>query len=111
MLCRLSLSPESCILRSADAFYKRGRVVLIFAKFVPGINAMAVPLAGSMKMRIPQFVAFDLGGALLYTLAYWSVGLCLQRLSGADHRRLFTLAVLLVWGVAIPVAFYVVYRA
>src|SRR5438067_7689037 len=24
MLCRLSVSPESCILRSADAFYKRG---------------------------------------------------------------------------------------
>src|SRR5258708_6231509 len=56
ILCRLSISPESCILRSADAFYKRGRMVLVFAKFVPGINTLAPPLAGSMKMRIPQFL-------------------------------------------------------
>jgi rhodanese-related sulfurtransferase/membrane protein YqaA with SNARE-associated domain len=61
ILCRFSISPESCILRSADAFYKRGRAVLIFAKFVPGINALAAPLAGSMRMRLPQFLAFDLG--------------------------------------------------
>jgi hypothetical protein len=28
----------SCILRSADAFVKRGRTLLLFAKFVLGIN-------------------------------------------------------------------------
>src|SRR5580704_11660798 len=74
VLCRLSISPETCILRSADAFYKRGRMVLVFAKFIPGINALAAPLAGSMRMRIPQFLAFDLGGALLYVLVYWGAG-------------------------------------
>src|SRR5690348_8035114 len=26
VLCRVSLNPEACILRSADSFYKRGRV-------------------------------------------------------------------------------------
>jgi membrane protein DedA with SNARE-associated domain len=31
LLCRLSLNPESCILRSADLFYKRGRTMLVFA--------------------------------------------------------------------------------
>src|ERR1039457_168308 len=30
-------SPESHVLRSADAIYKRGRAVLVIAKFVPGI--------------------------------------------------------------------------
>ncbi|HEY3827245.1 MAG TPA: hypothetical protein VGL82_21975, partial [Bryobacteraceae bacterium] len=29
LLCRLSISPESCILRSADTFYKRGRMALV----------------------------------------------------------------------------------
>src|ERR1700687_584311 len=42
-LCRLSLNPETCILRSAESFYKRGRAALIFAKFIPGINSMAPP--------------------------------------------------------------------
>ena len=51
LLCRLSLNPEACILRSADSFYKRGRALLIFAKFVPGINTIAPPMAGSMNMR------------------------------------------------------------
>src|SRR5262245_45085157 len=41
LLCRLSLNPESCILRSAGSFHRRGRLVLLFAKFIPGINTMA----------------------------------------------------------------------
>src|SRR6516162_10415364 len=50
LLCRLSVDPENCILRSAESFYKRGRATLLVAKFIPGINSMAPPLAGSMKM-------------------------------------------------------------
>src|SRR5207342_2379221 len=74
LLCRLSLNPESCILRSADAFYRRGRTVLLFAKFVPGINTMAPPLAGSMNMRWGQFLWLDSLGVALYIGAYLSVG-------------------------------------
>ncbi len=74
LLCRLSLNPESCILRSADSFYKRGRIVLLFAKFVPGINTMAPPLAGSMNMRFAQFLGLDFAGASLYIGTYFSVG-------------------------------------
>jgi membrane protein DedA with SNARE-associated domain/rhodanese-related sulfurtransferase len=74
LLCRLSLNPESCILRSADSFYRRGRMLLVFGKFVPGINTMSPPLAGSMNMRFAQFLQFDSAGALLYVGAYFSVG-------------------------------------
>ena len=64
-LCRLSASPETCILRSAEYFYRRGKLTLLFAKFIPGVNTMSPPLAGSMRMRPEQFVAFDaMGGAL-----------------------------------------------
>jgi membrane protein DedA with SNARE-associated domain len=73
-LCRLSMNPETCILRSAESFYKRGKMTLIIAKFVPGINTMAAPLAGSMKMRFGQFLRLDLAGALLYSGTYLLVG-------------------------------------
>src|SRR5579863_847889 len=73
-LCGLSLSPEVCILRSAKWFYKRGRTTLLFAKFLPGVNTMSPPLAGSMHMRASQFFRFDLGGVLLYALAYGGLG-------------------------------------
>jgi membrane protein DedA with SNARE-associated domain len=73
-LCGLSLSPEVCILRSAKWFYKRGRTTLLFAKFLPGVNSMAPPLAGSMKMRPGQFLRFDIAGALFYIVAYGALG-------------------------------------
>lgn len=74
ILCRLSLNPESCILRSADAFFKRGRTLLMFAKFVPGINTLAPPMAGSMNMRFWLFLRYDVVGTVLYNAAYILLG-------------------------------------
>jgi membrane protein DedA with SNARE-associated domain len=73
-ICALSLNPETCILRSAESFYKRGRLALVFAKFIPGVNTMAPPLAGSMKMKPMQFLQLDFVGASLYILAYGALG-------------------------------------
>jgi membrane protein DedA with SNARE-associated domain len=73
-LCRLSMNPETCILRSAESFYKRGKITLVIAKFIPGVNTMAAPLAGSMKMRFGQFLSLDFAGALLYSSTYLLVG-------------------------------------
>jgi membrane protein DedA with SNARE-associated domain len=73
-LCRVSINPETCILRSAESFYKRGKMTLVIAKFIPGVNTMAAPLAGSMKMRFWQFLRLDFAGALLYSTAYLALG-------------------------------------
>ena len=73
-LCKLSVNPETCILRSAESFYKRGKITLVIAKFIPGINTMAPPLAGSMKMDPLLFLQLDLAGATLYALAYGILG-------------------------------------
>jgi membrane protein DedA with SNARE-associated domain len=73
-LCRISVNPETCILRSAESFYKRGRATLVFAKFIPGINTMAPPLAGSMKMPFWQFLGLDFLGACAYALTYGLIG-------------------------------------
>ncbi len=42
-LCRVSINPETCIVRSAESFYKRGKITLVIAKFIPGVNTMAAP--------------------------------------------------------------------
>jgi membrane protein DedA with SNARE-associated domain len=73
-LCKLSVNPETCILRSAESFYKRGKTTLLFAKFIPGINTMAPPLAGSMRMPLDDFLRLDLAGAALYATVYVAVG-------------------------------------
>ncbi|HEY0704116.1 MAG TPA: rhodanese-like domain-containing protein [Candidatus Acidoferrales bacterium] len=73
-LCRVSVDPETCVLKAAESFYKRGRVTLTVAKFIPGVSSMAAPLAGSMKMPYWQFLGLDFVGALWYALAYGAVG-------------------------------------
>ncbi len=74
VLCRVTLNPEACILRSAESFYRRGKAALIFAKFMPGLGALAAPLAGSMRMGSRQFLRLDLLAACLYTAAYGTLG-------------------------------------
>jgi hypothetical protein len=49
-------------------------MTLLIAKFIPGVNTMAPPLAGSMRMRTLQFLRLDLAGASLYILAYFGLG-------------------------------------
>jgi membrane protein DedA with SNARE-associated domain/rhodanese-related sulfurtransferase len=73
-LCRVSSDPETCVLRSAESFYKRGRPTLLIGKFIPGVSTMAAPLAGSMKMPFSQFLGLDFLGASLYALSYGAVG-------------------------------------
>lgn len=73
-LCRISLNPESCVVTSADTFHRRGRSLLVVAKFVPGINTMAPPLAGSMQMGWGPFLGLDLAGCALYIGAYFVIG-------------------------------------
>src|SRR5271168_4323080 len=73
-LCRVSVDPETCVLHSAESFYKRGRTTLLVAKFIPGVSTLAAPLAGSMKMPFFQFLGLDFLGACGYALAYGAVG-------------------------------------
>lgn len=100
-ICGISLNPETCILRSAESFYKRGRITLVFAKFVPGLSAMAAPLAGSMRMKVGQFLRLDLAGALLYLVGYGGLGFLFRdlvvrlthHLQRAGHVVLFVVLV------------------
>jgi membrane protein DedA with SNARE-associated domain len=109
-LCKLSLNPESCILRSADAFYRRGRTLLVFAKFVPGINTMAPPLAGSMNMRFTQFVRLDAIGAALYAGGYFTVGFIFSDALETITRGYETLGHIIGWLLAAGIAIFAASR-
>ena len=109
-LCKVSVNPETCILRSAELFYKRGKTTLIIAKFIPGINTMAPPLAGSMRMRFEQFLWLDFLGASLYTLAYGGLGYVFHRFLTAIARAIGAAGHVAGMGIAIVVAGYAGYR-
>jgi membrane protein DedA with SNARE-associated domain len=109
-LCRLSLNPETCILRSAESFYKRGRVTLLFAKFIPGVNTMAPPLAGSMKMKPLQFLRLDLVGACLYISAYGGLGYLFRDFVAKITQGLQSAGHAVAEVIAVAVVIFIVYR-
>jgi len=106
LLCRLSLNPESCIYRSADSFYRRGRAMLLFAKFVPGINTMAPPLAGSMNMRLVHFLRLDIVGAILYIGAWFGVGILFSGAIEAITRSMNLFGRVTGWAIMAALAGY-----
>lgn len=110
-LCRLSMNPETCILRSAESFYKRGRLTLVIAKFIPGINTMAAPLAGSMKMRFGQFLRLDFLGALFYSVTYLTVGYLSRDFLAATLKGFHSAGRAMEIVLTVVVVAYAIYRA
>lgn len=75
LLCRISLEPDSCVRRTEDTFARHGARALLYAKFVPGLNTAAPPLAGLFQMRLSRFLAFDAVGALFWAGGFSALGL------------------------------------
>jgi len=78
MLCRLSLSPQSCVRQTERVFMRWGIGSLVIAKFVPGLATVAPPLAGASRQKLGTFALFDGIGAALWAgssmLAGWLLG-------------------------------------
>ncbi|MBZ5661956.1 MAG: VTT domain-containing protein [Acidobacteriia bacterium] len=74
LLCRISLEPDSCVRRTQVSFGRNGPRVLLVAKFIPGLNAMAAPLAGIIRMGWRRFLIYDVLGAMLWVSAYAVTG-------------------------------------
>ncbi|HEY3570553.1 MAG TPA: VTT domain-containing protein [Thermoanaerobaculia bacterium] len=65
-VCRLSLSPDSCVRGTEDLFERAGMPSLLYAKFIPGYNTIAPPLAGAMNKTLISFLFWDALGSLLW---------------------------------------------
>jgi membrane protein DedA with SNARE-associated domain/rhodanese-related sulfurtransferase len=72
-LCKVSLARDSCVRQTERFFGRFGARVLSFAKFVPGLSLVSVPVAGAMGVSLRIFLAMDGLGALIWA----SVGLTL----------------------------------
>src|SRR4029453_7170731 len=64
-LCRISLSPDSCVRQTETIFERFGPGSMLFAKFVPGFASVPTALAGALGLRYWKFLLFALVGSLL----------------------------------------------
>lgn len=70
LVCRLSLEASACVRKTEGYFGKHGATTLLFAKFVPGLSAVAPPIAGQSGMSYVRFLSYDLLGSLIWASAY-----------------------------------------
>jgi membrane protein DedA with SNARE-associated domain/rhodanese-related sulfurtransferase len=87
-LCRVSLSPDTCVRTTENRFERWGRVTLILAKFVPGLSTVVRPLAGAMRLSWGSFELFNGVGSILWAGAAVGTGMLFQTQIGMLLLRL-----------------------
>jgi membrane protein DedA with SNARE-associated domain/rhodanese-related sulfurtransferase len=106
LICRISLEPDSCVRRTQVSFARNGPRVLLGAKFIPGLNAMAAPLAGIIKMGWRRFLLFDAIGTLAWVGSFAITG---YLFSGELERVAARAAFLGEWLVVLLLAAFTAY--
>jgi len=81
-LCKISLSPDSCVRDTEARFERWGLKSLLFAKFIPGFSTVAPPLAGAGGRGTAAFLVYDGIGALLWAGVSVAVGRLFHRQIG-----------------------------
>jgi membrane protein DedA with SNARE-associated domain/rhodanese-related sulfurtransferase len=105
-ICRLSLSPDTCVRMTDDLMARHGAPMLIVAKFIPGVSAVAIPTAAAMGLPYSRFVVFDALGALLWAGAYVGAGMIFSR---EVQRILDAMAAFGGWAVFVVAALFALY--
>jgi membrane protein DedA with SNARE-associated domain/rhodanese-related sulfurtransferase len=108
LVCRVTLSPDSCVRRTESAFERYGVASLVVAKFIPGFSRVAAPLAGALRVRVLPFLIYSGAGAALWAgsglvaglLFYKQIDWLLGRAADLGGLALVVLAGLLVLYVA-----------
>lgn len=106
-LCRISLSPDSCVRQTESIYLRFGPASLLVAKFIPGFASVASALAGAIGTRSVKFIFFDALGAALWSGSAIFLG---SLFSSAVSDLLDILASLGKWGlvlVAVALAIYI----
>lgn len=78
-VCKVSLSPDTCVRQTDDLIRRHGAPLLLVAKFIPGVSAVAIPSSAASGLSYPRFVAFDAVGAVAWSGAYLGAGMIFSR--------------------------------
>lgn len=75
--CRMTLGSGQCVERAVAFYHRFGPLTVISGRFVIGLRAFVVPLAGSARIPYGQFLLFDAIGALLWSTIFIVTGYAL----------------------------------
>jgi len=83
-LCRISISPDTCVQKTDDLIARHGAPLLLIAKFIPGVSAVSIPTASAMGLPYGRFVLYDGAGCVIWSGVYIGAGM----LFSTEVRRL-----------------------
>ncbi len=110
LLCRLSLSADTCVARTESAFGRWGWSSLVVGRFLPGVSLVAPPLAGALGMKWSKFLILTAAGAALYGLVVVGAGMLLRDQIESTLRALGSLGWQALVAVAAVLALYIAWR-
>lgn len=110
LLCRVAISPDSCVRQTESTYERRGAATLIVAKFVPGLATVAPPLAGALGLRTSSFLIYNGAGAALWSGTGIVLGLLFHGQIDWLLERLEALGGYAITAIAVLLALYVSYR-
>jgi membrane protein DedA with SNARE-associated domain/rhodanese-related sulfurtransferase len=67
LLCRISLSPDSCVRQMETTYNRVGPWSLLFVRFIPGLTNITIAMAGITRLRWTTFTALNMLGAAVST--------------------------------------------
>jgi len=97
-VCRVSLSPDTCVRQTDDLVRRHGAPLLLVAKFIPGVSAVAIPSSAASGLSYRRFLVFDVIGAFAWSGAYLGAGMIFSR---EVNRLLDRMSVVGSWSLAI----------
>lgn len=110
LLCRISLSPDSCVRQTEVRFERWGGLTLALSKFVPGLSTIAPPLAGAMRLGWPSFLVFNSIGVVAWSGAAIGGGIAFHAEIARLIVHLEDLGILAVEAVGALLAAYVAFK-
>ncbi len=110
LVCRLTLSPDSCVRRTESAFERYGVASLVVAKFIPGVARVAAPLAGALRTPLVPFLIYSGAGAALWAGSALVLGLLFNKQIGWLLARLADMGGLALVVLAGLLALYMAWR-
>lgn len=79
LMCKVSLSPDSCVGLTRRIYGRWGAPSLILAKYIPGFAAVATTLAGETGTSLRRFAFYDGIGAALWVGGAVALGAVFHR--------------------------------
>jgi membrane protein DedA with SNARE-associated domain/rhodanese-related sulfurtransferase len=110
MLCTFAPDPGNCLHSGREVFKKRGLLILLIAKFVPGLDGISPPMAGMLGSSRTAFIAYDAGGSALWAGAYIGGGFVFARQLDQVANHIPVIATWVVLVLAVPLLLFLIFR-